>query len=80
MQAGLAPRRALRAATVDSARFLGLDRELGTLAAGKLADVLVLRADPTASLSALREPIGVVAAGVWHTVEELASALAEPFA
>jgi imidazolonepropionase-like amidohydrolase len=80
VQAGLAPRRALRAATADAARFLGLDSELGTLAAGKLADVLVLRADPTVSLSALREPIGVMAAGVWHTVEELASALAVPVA
>jgi len=74
--AGLNPRRALRAATVDAARFLGQDDKLGTLAAGKQADVLVLRADPTASLKALRQPVGVVAAGVWHPADELAAAMA----
>lgn len=74
--AGLSPRRALRAATVDAARFLRLDDELGTLAAGKLADVLVLAADPMASLSALRDPVGVMAAGVWHPRAELAATLA----
>jgi hypothetical protein len=76
VEAGLTPCRALRAATVDAARFLGLGDELGTLAAGKLADVLVLRADPTASLKALRQPVGVVAAGVWHPADELARAMA----
>ncbi len=76
VEGGLTPRRALRAATVDAARFLGQDDELGTLAAGKQADVLVLRADPTASLKALRQPVGVVAAGVWHPADELAAAMA----
>ena len=76
VEAGLTPRRALRAATVDAARFLGLSDELGTLSTGKQADVLVLRADPTASLAALRQPVGVVAAGVWRQADELAAAMA----
>jgi imidazolonepropionase-like amidohydrolase len=37
---------ALRAATVDGARYLGLDAELGTLEKGKLADLLVLARNP----------------------------------
>ncbi len=76
VEAGLSPRRALRAATADAARFLGLGGELGTLTPGKLADVLVLRADPMASLAALRDPVGVVAAGSWHPMHQLADALA----
>ena len=76
VEAGLTPLRALRAATCDAARFLGLGNELGTLSNGKLADVLVLRADPTASLAALRQPVGVVAAGVWHPADELAADMA----
>ena len=75
VEAGLSPHRALRAATVDAARFLGQAHELCTLAAGMLADVLVLRDDPTQSLRALRNPVGVVAAGVWHPAQALAESL-----
>ena len=45
-QGGLSPMEALRAATVDGARYLGLDAELGTLEKGKLADLLVLDRNP----------------------------------
>ncbi|WP_162293058.1 amidohydrolase family protein [Actinophytocola xinjiangensis] len=44
--AGLSPLRALASATVESARLLDLDRDLGTVAPGKLADLVVLDADP----------------------------------
>jgi imidazolonepropionase-like amidohydrolase len=46
VKAGLSPRQALAAATRDAARCLKIDRELGTLEAGKWADFLVLDADP----------------------------------
>jgi imidazolonepropionase-like amidohydrolase len=45
-QGGLSPMESLRAATVDGARYLGLDAELGTLEKGKLADLLVLDRNP----------------------------------
>ncbi len=45
-QGGMTPLEALRAATLDGARYLGLDRELGSIEVGKLADLVVLK-EPT---------------------------------
>ena len=75
VEAGLSPLRALRAATLDAARFLGLDAELGTLEAGKKADLVVVSGDPLASVDALREPLAVVADGAWWPVEALRAPL-----
>jgi Tol biopolymer transport system component len=42
----LTPMEALETATVNPARYLGLDRDLGTLEPGKLADLVVLHSNP----------------------------------
>ncbi len=49
-QGGLTSMQALRAATLDGARYIGLDKDLGSLEKGKLADFLVLDADPLADI------------------------------
>jgi predicted amidohydrolase YtcJ len=54
VEAGLSPRQALAAATRTTAAFLGQTGALGTLEPRKVADFLVLGADPAASISALR--------------------------
>lgn len=46
VQGGLTPLQALRAGTLDAARYLGLDRDLGSIETGKLADLLVLERNP----------------------------------
>jgi imidazolonepropionase-like amidohydrolase len=47
---GLTPPAALQAATVNNARALKQQRRLGSIEPGKLADLLILRADPTSDI------------------------------
>jgi imidazolonepropionase-like amidohydrolase/Tol biopolymer transport system component len=43
---GMSPLQALRAATINPARYMGLDRDVGSIEVGKLADLLVLDGNP----------------------------------
>ncbi|WP_432826192.1 amidohydrolase family protein [Dactylosporangium sp. CA-092794] len=68
---GLTPTEALKTATVNGAKLLGLDGELGTVAPGKLADLVVLDRDPRADLTAIATPVTVVSRGVAHDGAQL---------
>lgn len=57
------PQAALRTATSDAARALGLSALTGRLAPGFAADVLLVDGNPLEDLSALTRPVGVWAAG-----------------
>jgi imidazolonepropionase-like amidohydrolase len=63
VEAGLTPVQALRCATLESARIVHLDRDFGSLAAGKVADVVVVRGDPTKDVKALWNVEKVVESG-----------------
>lgn len=45
-QGGMTPLQALKTATIEPARYLGMDHDIGSLEAGKLADVIVIEGDP----------------------------------
>jgi imidazolonepropionase-like amidohydrolase len=50
---GLSPMGAIKAATANAARVLGIDKDLGTLEAGKRADLVAVPGDPLADVTAL---------------------------
>jgi imidazolonepropionase-like amidohydrolase len=49
-QGGMTPMEALRCATLNGARYLGMDADLGSLEPGKLADLMVLADNPLEDL------------------------------
>lgn len=70
---GLTPVQALRTATVLPARSLAIDDDLGTIEAGKLADLLVVDGDPLTDIDDLVDVRAVVHDGVVDTPASLAA-------
>ncbi|MEO8448317.1 MAG: amidohydrolase family protein [Gemmatimonadota bacterium] len=60
---GLTPLEAIRSATVEPARFFGMADSLGTIEPGKLADLVILDADPLADIRNTRRIAAVVIGG-----------------
>ncbi len=75
VQAGIPPNKVLQDATLNSARIMKLDADLGSIAPGKLADLTLVNGDPVANISDIRKTALVVKNGVIYKPEELYSAL-----
>lgn len=63
VNAGLSPTDALRAATSDAARILGLEHEIGFVREGHVADLALVAGEPWQATSHLRQPRAVIARG-----------------
>lgn len=59
---GVPPMQVIQAATLWPARFLRVEEDLGTLAPGRIADVIAVRGDPLTDMRAMRD-VGVVVKG-----------------
>ena len=60
---GLTPMEAIRAATYYNARNLGMLNQIGSIAPGKLADIVVVDGDPLTSIREIRRVVHVVKGG-----------------
>ena len=49
-QGGMSNLQALRCATINGAAYLGMDEEIGSLKVGKLADLVILNANPVSNI------------------------------
>jgi imidazolonepropionase-like amidohydrolase len=54
VEAGMPPLEAIRAATLHGATVMGMEAQLGTLEAGKLADIVAVRGDPSRDIETLQ--------------------------
>ena len=71
VQGGMTPLQALRAATLNGARYLGMDRDLGSLEPGKLADLVVLDKNPLADIRNSESIRYVMANGVLFSADNM---------
>src|SRR5882762_7587076 len=75
-QAGLSPLQVLRSATSNGAKAMGMEREIGALAPGKLADLVILDADPLADVMNLSRIHRVIKDGKLFAPDELIRSIA----
>jgi len=77
VQAGMTPMEALETATLKPARYLGMTDAFGTVEAGKVADLVLLDANPLDEISNTRKIAAVVVNGRLITKAELRKMLAD---
>jgi imidazolonepropionase-like amidohydrolase len=75
IEAGFTPATAVRIMTANGAKVLGVDKRLGTVEAGKLADLVVLKGDLTADPHVIRSPTVVFKDGVGYDPAKLVASI-----
>jgi hypothetical protein len=71
LEAGFAPIEAIKIMTLNGARILGVDNQLGSIAAGKTADLVVIRGNPIAQPATIRNVTIVFKDGVGYDAPKL---------
>ncbi|MGE0178505.1 MAG: amidohydrolase family protein [Sphingomonas sp.] len=75
VRAGLTPYQAMEAATANAARFLGRQADIGTVAVGRQADLVLYTSDPTVSIANSRAIAGTILRGRYLSRAQLDAAL-----
>jgi hypothetical protein len=73
--AGIPPARVLRMATLTSAQVIGADRERGVIAAGKLADLILVDGDPSVRIADIHKITTVIKGGHVYDPVQMETAL-----
>jgi imidazolonepropionase-like amidohydrolase len=71
VQAGLTPMQVIQLATSGAAKVMGMDREVGTVEAGKRADLILVQGNPLERFTDLRKVTRVVTKGRMYDPAEL---------
>ncbi len=71
VQAGMPPMFTLQAATINAAQLLKHDKDLGTVAAGKIADVVAVPGDPVEDISLMKRVSFVMKDGVVYKMNSV---------
>jgi imidazolonepropionase-like amidohydrolase len=61
---GMTPMQSIVAGTMNGAKLLGWDNRIGSLASGKLADVVAVPGDPITDIHVMEKPVFVMKNGV----------------
>jgi imidazolonepropionase-like amidohydrolase len=69
--AGIPPSAVLQAATLQSARIMKRDQDLGSISPGKLADMILVSDDPTVNISNIRHIVTVMKNGIIYSAPAL---------
>lgn len=69
VEAGLTPMDAIVAGTSENARYFHIEDRLGSVEAGKLADLILIQGDPLRDISNLRRIQRVMLNGIWQKAE-----------
>jgi imidazolonepropionase-like amidohydrolase len=70
VEAGLTPMEAITTATVNASAHLQMDADIGTIEAGKYADIIAVDTDPLEDISALLDVDFVMQGGVVYKNED----------
>ncbi len=71
VEAGIPAAQVLQNATLNAAKIMSMDKDLGSITPGKLADLTLVDGDPTKNISDIRKTVVVVKDGVLYYPAEL---------
>ncbi len=75
VQAGFTPVEAIHIATENGAKFLGRDKDIGTIAVGKHADLVVIKGDPATRINDIENVETVFKDGIGYDSQKLIEAV-----
>ena len=75
MEAGFTPVEAIKIATLNGATYMGKEKQIGSLAAGKSADLVVLKGDPSKQISDIENVEIVFKDGIGYDPQKLSDSV-----
>ena len=71
VEAGLTPAEAIRTSTLNVAKNIGVEKDLGSLEVGKLADMAIINGDPLRNIRDIRKVSATIRGGHVYTARDL---------